>query len=195
MKSNNILSYLLILFMILGVSSCKDDEPTNTNNNSNKSGATLTLEYNGETENYIIDDLSVENVECLDFFDGTFEFPMIDGFSTQDFISIDFHMAQSNYPIKTGEYNTDDLDCGDLDEGDDNACYLDLTTLNGVFDFGNFAFYESVEGKFNLSTLSDNKITFNYVGKIEVTKVTTGDVLGVINVTYSANSIPYEDNY
>ena len=195
MKSNNILSYLLILFMILGVSSCKDDEPTNTNNNSNKSGATLTLEYNGQTENYIIDDLSVENVECLDFFDGTFEFPMIDGFSTQDFISIDFHMDQSNYPIKTGVYNTDDLDCGDLNEGDDNACYLELSSLNGFFDFGTFNFFESVEGKFNLSTLSDNKITFNYVGKIEVTEVTTDDVLGVINVTYTANSIPYEDNY
>ena len=37
MKSNNILSYLLILFMILGVSSCKDDEPTNTNTNTNNS--------------------------------------------------------------------------------------------------------------------------------------------------------------
>ena len=180
--------------MILGVSSCKDDEPTNTNNNSNKSGATLTLEYNGQTENYIIDDLSVENVECLDFFDGTFEFPMIDGFSTQDFISIDFNMAQSNYPIKTGEYNTDDLDCGDLDEGDDNACYLELFNTYGFFDFSVWDSNKSIEGKFNLSTLSDNKISFNYDGKIEVTDL-SDNVLGEINVTLVANNIPYEDNY
>jgi len=194
MKSNNILSYLLILFMILGVSSCKDDEPTNTNNNSNKSGATLTLEYNGQTEKYIIDEWSLEKVECLDFFDGTFEFPSITGLSTQDFVTIDFDFDQSNYPIKTGEYNTDDLDCGDLDEGDDNACYLEIFNINGFFDFSVWDSNKSIEGKFNLSTLSDNKISFNYDGKIEVTDL-SDNVLGEINVTLVANNIPYEDNY
>ena len=194
MKINNISSYLLILFMILGASSCKDDEPTSTNNNSIKSGATLTLEYNGQTEEYIIDEWSIEKVECLDFFDGPFKFPSITGLSTQDFVTIDFDFDQSNYPIKTGEYNTDDLDCGDLDEGDDNACYLELFNTYGFFDFSVWDSNKSIEGKFNLSTLSDNKISFNYDGKIEVTDP-LDNVLGEINVTLVANNIPYEDNY
>ena len=194
MKSNNILSYLLISFMILGVSSCKDDEPTSTNNNSNISGATLTLEYKGQTEKYIIDEWSLEKVECLDFFDGPFKFPSITGLSTQDFVTINFNFDQSNYPIKTVKYNTYDLDCGDLDEGDDNSCYLELISASGFFDFGIINFFESVEGNFNLSTLSDNKISFNYDGKIEVTDFSE-NVLGEINVTLVANNIPYEDNY
>ena len=105
-----------------------------------------------------------------------------------------FDFDQSNYPIKTGEYNTDDLDCGDLDEGDDNACYLELFNTYGFFDFSVWDSNKSIEGKFNLSTLSDNKISFNYDGKIEVTDP-LDNVLGEINVTLVANNIPYEDNY
>ena len=47
MKSNNILSYLLILFMILGVSSCKDDEPKMNNSISGDSSYEVNITING----------------------------------------------------------------------------------------------------------------------------------------------------
>ena len=203
MKSNNILSYLLILFMILGVSSCKDDEPTNTNNNSNKSGAILTLEYNGQTETYILDYLYLQSPRCINFETDVFEFPLLvcgqEAESFDDpiaFASLDFSMHESNYPISTGNYKTEYNGCVELAGNDKDVCYAEMSAWGGFFGFNDVGIqFISDEGDFNISTISSNKISFEYEGKLLIYDGLTEDVLGTINVTCTADNISYDDEY
>lgn len=201
MKSNNILSYLLILFMILGVSSCKDDEPTSTNNNSNKSGAILTLEYNGETETHILDYLHLESITC--YSPGRFfEFPMLICEQLPNII-LDIHMHESNYPIRTGNYKSKASvnglglgNCGDLKGNDKDIYYAELIKPGGFFGFNDFGIqFISDEGDFNISSVSSDKISFEYEGKFLIYNSFKGEVLGTINVTFTGDNISYDDEY
>jgi len=195
MKSNNILSYfLLILFVILGVSSCKDDEPTNTNNNSNKSGAILKLEYKGNTETYIQDYVYLNGQTCLTF-NGPFRSPVLIGSSSETLISADLALHQSAYPLKVKKYVLGNYDCSAMNGANESASYFALEAVYGVFDFGDFKEYTSINGNFNITAISENKISFIYTGAVEVYDPFEEITLGTINVTYEADNIDFEDSY
>ena len=194
MKSNNILNYLLILFMILGVSSCKDDEPTNNNNNSNKSGATLTLKYEGNTETYIQDYVYLNGQTCVTF-NGTFRSPVLIGASSETLISADFAFHQSAYPLKVRNYVSGNYDCSAMNGANESVSYFVLEAIYGVFDFGDFKKYTSINGNFNITAISENKISFIYTGAVEVYDPFEEITLGTINVTYEADNIDFEDSY
>ena len=187
-------SLLLTLLVVGTFNSCKkEDESDNS--------AILTLEYNGQTETHVLDYLHLESKTC--YSPGRyFEFPMLICEQLPNII-LDFHMHELNYPIRTGNYKSKVSanglgwgNCGDLDGNDEDIYYAELIRPGGFFGFNDFGIqFISDEGDFNISSVSSDKISFEYEGKFLIYHSLKGTSLGTINVTCTADNISYDDEY
>lgn len=188
-------NYLYILILGIAFTSCKKEpEPVTPVVTSSNSGASLTLVYNGATETYIQDDVYLNGQICTTL-SGTFRSPVLIGFNSNDLISADLSLHQSAYPLIVKNYVVGNYDCSAMNGSNGSASYFSLNAIYGVFNFGDFKRYTSINGNFNITAISASKISFIYTGVVEVYDPFESRVLGTINVTYEAKNVDFEDSY
>jgi hypothetical protein len=179
---------LIYLFLALLIVACGDDDSSGGNSQT----ALLNVSYENQEVN-LNTTLGMFDTECWDLNTGEIiaNVPRLEGFDEENFDGgIDLIFNIEAYPLTTGTYSVTDFCPSNSDEL--NLVYSELVLYEDFFEQNGL--YRIVAGTLNISSITDNNITFSFEGMFDFYNF-NDDYLGTVNCTFNANETNYENFY